>query len=181
MAKPLPKKKARRPVVTYEPKGYDPKQIFQRIASEDLFEALSLDPKYVPWLYVSNVIQRVLARTCGQGPYGPVPIKCSQDGSLFVSGIGGAYDSNETKGGAAPDAYGAPTVFSAPMGRIDVFTLDNKMLMQRSRDNVKWDDEIFLFKDSFYSIDCITKAFMVKNYAAGLIANYRIIGWFVYG
>ena len=180
MAKPIPKKKAPRPVVTYEPKGYDIKRIVQKVHAENLFEAMALDPKYVPWFYVDNVIQRVLARTLGQGPYGPVPIKCSLDGSLFVSGIGGAYDSNETKEGAAPDDYAPPILFSAPMGRVDIFTLDNKMLFQRSRDNVKWDDEIFLFKDSFYSIDCVTLAFKVKNFTALSIANYRIIGWYCY-
>jgi len=181
MAKPIPKKKVRRPIVIYEPKGYEPKRIYQRLQSEKLFELLDLDPKYLPWMYVDNVVQRVFARTLGMGPYGPVPIKCSEDGSLFVSGIGGAYTRNETKSGAAPDAYGAATLFSAPMGRIDIFTLDNKMLLKRSRDNVVWDDEIFLFKDSFYSIDCVTLAFMVQNYVAGQVANYRIIGWYYGG
>jgi len=181
MAKPVPKKKERRPIVIYEPKGYEAKRILQRIHSEKLFEILDLDPKYVPWMYVDNVIQRTFARTMGQGPYGPVTIKCSEDGSLFVSGIGGAYDSNETKQGAAPDAYGAAVLFSRPMGRVDIFALDNKMLIQRSRDNIKWDDEIFLFKDSFYSIDCITLAFKVKNFTPGQVANYRVVGWSVGG
>jgi len=178
MAKPTPKKKAPRPITALEPKGYDPKTIYQRISSENLFEILGLDPKYVPWMYISNVIQRVFARTLGQGPFGPVPIKCNEEGALFVAGVGGAYTRNETKSGAAPDAYGAATLFSAAMGRIDIFTLDNKMLIQRSRDNVTWDDEIFLFKDSFYSVDCVTRAFKIKNYVAGQVANYRIVGWY---
>jgi hypothetical protein len=181
MAKPTPKKRAPRPIVPVEPKGYEAKRVLQRIQSENLFENLLFDPKYLPWMYVDNVIQRAIARVCGLGPYGPVTIKCSEDGSLFVSGIGGAYDSNETKQGAAPDDYGAAILFSKPMGRVDIFTLDNKMLIQRSRDNVKWDDEIFLFKDSFYSIDCTTLAFKVKNYVALAVANYRVIGWSVSG
>ena len=178
MAKPKPKKKAKRPVVAYEPKGYDIKRIVQKIHAENLFEAIPLDPKYVPWFYIDNVIQRVFARTLGQGPFGPVPIKCNEEGSLYVAGVGGAYTRNEVKTGAAPDAYGAATLFSDKMGRVDIFTLDNKMLLQRSRDNVAWDDEIFLFKDSFYSIDCVTLAFKVKNFAAGIIANYRLVGWY---
>jgi hypothetical protein len=181
MAKPTPKKKARRPIITYEPKGYEPKRIYQRLQSEKLFELLDLDPKYVPWMYVDNVVQRVFARTLGMGPYGPVPIKCSEDGSLFVSGIGGAYDTNVTKQGAAPDDYEGPILFDKPAGRVDIFTLDNKMIFKRSRDNVKWDDEIFLFKDSFYSIDVITKAFDIKNYTPGSTANYYIIGWYYGG
>lgn len=178
MAKPKPKKKAPRPIVAVEPKGYDPKTIFQRIDAENLFEVLGLDPKYVPWMYISNVIQRVFARTLGQGPFGPVPIKCNEEGSLYVAGVGGAYTRNQVRSGAAPDAYGAAVLFTAPMGRVDIFTLDNKMLLQRSRDNVTWDDEVFLFKDSFYSIDCVTRAFKVKNFAAGLVANYRLVGWY---
>lgn len=178
MAKPTPKKKTPRPITAIEPKGYDPKRITQRLNADNLFEALPFDPRYVPWMYVDNIIQRVLARTMGQGPYGPVTIKCNEEGALFVAGVGGAYTRNETKSGAAPDAYGAAVLFSAPMGRIDIFTLDNKMLIQRSRDNVTWDDEIFLFKDSFYSLDCVTKSFKVRNYVALSVANYRIVGWY---
>ena len=178
MAKKIPPSKPRRPIINIEPKGYDPVSIFQRVLADGLFEQIALDPKNVPWAYVSNIIQRVFARTYGQGPYGPVPIRCNEDGSLFVAGLGGGYTRNECKSGAAPDAYSGPILFSAPMGRIDIFTLDNKMLFKRSRDNVTWDDEIFLFKDSFYSIDCTTYAFDVHNYVGGLTANYRLIGWY---
>jgi len=178
MAKPTPKKKARRPIVTYEPVGYDPKRIYQRINSENLFEVMELDPKYVPWMYVDNIIQRVFARVLGMGPYGPVPIKCNEEGSLYVAGLGGGYTRNVTHSGAAPDDYGDPIVMAEPYGRLDIFTLDNKMLFKRSRDNVVWDDEIFLFKDSFYSIDVKTKAFNIKNYTPGQTANYYIVGWF---
>jgi len=174
--KPTPRKK--RPVVVYEPKGYDPKTIFQRIKSENLFEALLLDPKYVPWMYVSNVIQRALARCVGQGPFGPVPIRCNEEGSLYVAGLGGAYSRNETKSGTAPDAYGAAIAFSQVMGRLDIYCLDKKMVFKRTRDDVVWDDEIELFQDSFYSIDCNTLKFNVKNYVAGQPARYQIVGWF---
>lgn len=178
MAKPKPKKKAPRPIVAVEPKGYDPKTIFQRIDAENLFETFALDPKYVPWMYISNIIQRVFARTLGQGPFGPVPIRCNEDGSLYVAGLGGGYTRNEVKKGNAPDAYGAPIVFSAPMGRIDLYTFDQKMIFKRSRDGVTWDDEIELFSNSFYSMDCSTLQFNVMNYAAGLVARYQMIGWY---
>lgn len=167
-----------RPIVAYAPKGYDPITIFQKIRSEALPEILELDPRYVPWFYVSNIIQRVLARTYGQGPFGPVPIRCNEDGSLYVAGIGGGYTRNEPKTGTAPDAYAGPIAFTAAMGRVDIFTFDNKMKFKRSRDGVTWDGEIELFKDSFYSIDCTTLQFDVENYVAGLIARYQIIGWF---
>jgi len=182
MAKPIPKKKAPRPIVPVEPKGYEPKRVYQKIQSENLFENLDFDPKYLPWMYLDNVIQRVIARVCGLGPYGPVTIKCSDDGSLFVAGLGGGYTRNVTiptvGEGAAPDDWSAPVLFPSAVGRVDIFTLDNKMLFQRSRDNVLWDDEIFLFKDSFYSIDVKTLAFKVKNFVALSVAHYRLIGWF---
>lgn len=178
MAKPKPKKKAPRPVVAYEPTGYEIKRIVQKIHAENLFESFPLDPAYVPWFYVDNVLQRVLARTLGQGPYGPVPIRCAPDGSLFVAGLGGGYTQNEVKKGNAPDAYGAATAFSAPMGRIDLYTFDNKMVFKRSRDGVTWNDEIELFKDSFYSMDCTTLQVKLHNYQAGLIARYQLIGWY---
>jgi hypothetical protein len=178
MAKPTPKKKARRPIVVVEPKGYEAKRVLQRIQSEKLFEILDLDPKYLPWFYVDNVIQRVFARTMGMGPYGPVTIKCNEEGSLYVAGLGGGYTRNETKKGNAPDAYGTAIAFSVPMGRIDLYTFDNKMVFKRTRDGVIWDDEIEVFKDSFYSMDCTTLQLKLHNYQAGLIARYQLIGWF---
>jgi len=77
-------------------KGVTPKEIYQQIKSEDLFEQdLELEPKYVPWVYINNLITRVLARMTGQGPYGPVAVKCTQDGSLAVVQRGGAFDDYE--------------------------------------------------------------------------------------
>lgn len=178
MAKPSPIKKPRKPIVTVEPTGYDPKTIYQRIYAENLFEQIGLDPKYIPWMYISNVIQRVFARTLGQGPFGPVPIRCNEDGSLFVAGLGGAYTRNHVEKGTAPDAYGSAIAFPQTMGRIDLTVFDQKMLFKRSRDGVLWDDEIEVFKDSFYSFDCNTLQFNVQNYTAGLNARYQCIGWF---
>lgn len=178
MAKPTPKKKEPRPVLAYEPKGYDIKRIVQRIQSEKMFEDLDLDPKYLPWLYLDNVIQRVFARVMGMGPYGPVTIKCNEEGSLYVAGLGGAYTRNETKQGNCPDAYGAPVEFSAPMGRVDITIFDNKAVLKRSRDGVTVDDEIELFKDCFYSIDCNTLQVWLKNYTALSVARYQLVGWY---
>lgn len=178
MAKAIFKKGARRPTTPYEPKGYDLKQIYQRLKSENLFEILELDPKYVPWMYTSNFIQRALARCVGQGPYGPVPIRCNEDGSLYVAGLGGGYTQNETKKGNAPDAYGTAIAFKAAMGRIDLFVFDQPAIIKRTRDGVTWDDEIEVWKDSFYSFDCKTLQFNVKNKTAGLTARYQVIGWY---
>jgi len=76
-----------------EVKGVTPKEIFQAIKSENLWEVdLDAEPKYVPWMFISNIIGRVLARMTGQGPYGPVTVKCTADGSLAVVQRGGAFD-----------------------------------------------------------------------------------------
>ncbi|GAH51727.1 unnamed protein product [marine sediment metagenome] len=65
-----------------EVKGVTPKVIHQQIKSEDLFETdLEFEPKYVPWVFINNIISRVLARMTGQGPYGPVVVKCTEDGN----------------------------------------------------------------------------------------------------
>ncbi|MBA7495668.1 hypothetical protein ES702_06257 [subsurface metagenome] len=79
-----------------EVKGVTPKEIFQAIKSENLWEVdLDADPKYVPWMFITNIIGRVLARMTGQGPYGPVTVKCTADGSLAVVQRGGAFDDYE--------------------------------------------------------------------------------------
>ena len=79
-----------------EVKGVPPKEIHQAIKSENLWEVdLDAEPKYVPWMFITNIISRVLARMTGQGPYGPVTVKCTADGSLAVVQRGGAFDDYE--------------------------------------------------------------------------------------
>ena len=79
-----------------EVKGVIPKEIYQEIKSENLWELdVDADPKYIPWMYISNIIMRVIARMSGQGPYGPVAVKCTADGSLAVVQRGGAFDDYE--------------------------------------------------------------------------------------
>ncbi len=79
-----------------EVKGVTPKVVHQQIETEDLFETdLEFHPKYVPWVYINNIITRVLARMTGKGPYGPVVVKCTADGSLAVVSRGGAFDDYE--------------------------------------------------------------------------------------
>lgn len=76
--------------------GVTPKKVYQEIKSEKLFETdLEFEPKYVPWVYIDNILSRVLARLVGQGPYGPVTVKCTKDGSLAVVQRGGAFDDYE--------------------------------------------------------------------------------------
>jgi len=76
-----------------EPKGHDPKEIWQKILSEDLFEVdIEADPKFVPYVYMTNLLARTLSRIIAQGPYGPVTVKCTADGSLAVVSRGGAFD-----------------------------------------------------------------------------------------
>jgi len=71
-------------------------EIWQKIKSEKLFETdLEFEPEYVPWIFISNVLQRTLSRMIGEGPYGPVTVKCTSDGSLAVVQRGGAFDDYE--------------------------------------------------------------------------------------
>jgi len=158
MAKPKPKKKAPRPIVTHEPKGYEPKRIYQKIQSEDLFENLAFDPKYMPWLYVDNVILRAFARMVGQGPYGPVVAKCTKDGSLAVVARGGAFDDYQRLEWAYAAAGEVKEfTFSQQVERIDLFTYGDRIDYQLTRDLTKaYGDKIELFEDSFYSLDFYT-------------------------
>lgn len=76
-----------------EPKGHDPKEIWQRIMSENIFEVdIDADPKFVPYIYMTNLLMRTLSRIIAQGPFGPVTVKCTEDGSLAVVSRGGAFD-----------------------------------------------------------------------------------------
>jgi len=178
MAKPKRVRAKPRPIVPYEPKGYEPKRISQRIRSEDLYENLDLDPKYVPIWYVDNVIQRVFARMVGQSATGPKVVKCTEDGSLAMVAKGGAFSRYLVLTGTGTDA-GATVDLGQQVSRIDLFTYDNAANYKLSRDLVvPLGDVIELFKDSFYSLDVYTRRIWVQNKTPGANCRYRFIGWY---
>ena len=142
-----------------EVKGVTPKRIFQKIKSEKIFEAdLEFEPIYVPWVYIENMILRTLSRMVGQGPYGPVTVKCTKEGNLAVVSRGGAFDDYERLEHAFASANEVKEfTFSQQVERIDMFTYDGKCDYQLTRDLVKpYGDKIELFTDSFYSLDFYT-------------------------
>lgn len=143
-----------------EVKGVSLKQIWQKIQSEKIFETdLDFDPKYVPWMFISNVIQRTLSRIVAQGPYGPVTVRATKEGNLAVVSRGGAFDDYERLEWAF-DAAGENKEFefNQQVERIDMFTYDGKCDYQLSRDLIKdYGDKIELFTDSFYSLDFYTR------------------------
>jgi len=182
MAKPKPRKRLKRPIVTYEPKGYEAKRILQRIQSENLFENLNLDPKYLPWLYVDNVILRVFARMVGQGPMGPIVAKCTKDGSLAVVQRGGAFDDYERQDYTFTVVNEVKEfTFSRQVERIDLFTYEGKVDYQLSRDLVKpYGSKIPLFEDSFYSLDFYTQRVKATCVTFDALKPTRssLFGWF---
>ena len=155
-----------------EVKGHTPKEIFQKIKSENQWEVdLDLDPEKIPWIYIGNIIQRTLSRMIGQGPYGPVTVKCTKEGNLAVVSRGGAFDDYERLEFAFTAANEVKEfAFSQQVERIDIFTYDGKCDYQLTRDLVKaYGDKIELFSDSFYSLDfythrirCTCKSFAPK-------------------
>ena len=155
-----------------EVKGYTPKEVFQKIKSENQWEVdLDLDPDKVPWIYIGNIIQRTLSRMIGQGPYGPVTVKCTKEGNLATVARGGAFDAYERLEFAFTSANEVKEfTFSQQVERIDIFTYDGRCDYQLTRDLVKaYGDKIELFSDSFYSLDfythrvqCTCKSFVPK-------------------
>ena len=95
MSKPTPVKRKRKAAATPGVKSAIVKEFIQKITDHLIFEDLGVDPKNVPNMFVSNIIQRSLSRIIGQGPYGPVTAKCTEDGSLAVVARGGAFDDYE--------------------------------------------------------------------------------------
>ncbi len=76
--------------------SHTPKVVNQKIKSDNWTETdITFDPKKVPYSYTSNIIQRTISRMMGKGPYGPVTVKCTTDGSLAVVARGGAFDDYE--------------------------------------------------------------------------------------
>lgn len=141
-------------------KGYTPKEVFQKIKSEDQWEVdLKLDPGRIPWLYIGNIIQRTLSRMIGQGPYGPVVVKCTKEGNLAVVSRGGAFDDYERLEYAFKEAGEKIELqFAQQVERIDIFTYSDRIDYQLTRDLIKdYGDKIELFEDSFYSLDFYTR------------------------
>ena len=143
-----------------EVKGVDLRQVWQRIKSEKIFETdLEFEPGYVPWVFIENVIQRTLSRMVGQGPYGPVTVKCTKEGNLAVVSRGGAFDDYERLEYVYTAAKETHTfTFAQQVERIDIFTYSDRIDYQLTRDLIKsFGDKIELFEDSFYSLDFYTK------------------------
>jgi hypothetical protein len=141
-------------------KGHTPTRVWQKIRSDRIFEQdLEFDPAYVPWIYVENIINRVLARMVGQGPYGPVTVKCTKDGSLAVVARGGAFDDYERQEWAFSAAGEAHDfTLTQQVERIDIFTYSDRIEYQLTRDLIKpYGSKIELFEDSFYSLDFYTR------------------------
>jgi hypothetical protein len=169
-----------------EPKGYTPKEIFQKIESEDLWETdLEFDPEHIPWIYIGNIIQRTLSRMIGQGPYGPVTVKCTKEGNLAVVTRGGAFDDYERLEHVFTAAKEVHEFnFSQQVERIDIFTYSDRVDYQLSRDLTKaYGDKIELFEDSFYSLDfytrkvyatCVSYSPKVSSSADGTTASHLI-------
>ena len=140
--------------------GVTPKRVYQKIKSEKIFETdIDFEPRYVPWIYVENILQRVLARMVGQGPYGPVTVKCTPDGSLAVVSRGGAFDDYERLEWAFTAAGEEKSFqFAQQVERIDIFTYSDRVDYQLTRDLVKaLGAKVELFEDSFYSLDFYTR------------------------
>lgn len=140
-------------------KGHTPQEIWQQIKSENQWETdLELDPKMVPWVYVTNLITRSLSRIIAQGPYGPVTVKATKEGNLAIVQRGGAFDDYERLEHPFAAANEVKEFeFSQQVERIDIFTYDGKCDYQLTRDLVKdYGDKIELFTDSFYSLDFYT-------------------------
>jgi len=153
-----------------DPKGYDPKQIWQKIKSENQWETdLELDPAMVPWIFITNLVTRTLSRIIAQGPYGPVTVRATKEGNLAVVQRGGAFDSYqliEHPFAAANES--TELEFTQQVERIDIFTYDGKCDYALTRDLVKdYGDKIELFSDSFYSLDFYTRRVRAtcKSYA----------------
>lgn len=143
-----------------EPKGFDPVEIFQKIKSENQWEVdLDLDPQKIPWIYIGNIIQRSLARMIGQGPYGPVTIRCTKEGNLAVVSRGGAFDDYERLEDTFDNVGDTFDLeFAQQVERIDIFTYGGVVDYQLTRDLVKpFGAKIQLFEDSFYSLDFYTR------------------------
>ena len=153
-----------------EPKGYTPKEIFQKILSENQWEVdLDLDPAVVPWVYIGNIITRTLSRMIAQGPEGPVTVRATKEGNIAVVQRGGAFDDYERLEHPFTAANEVTVFeFSQQVERIDIFTYDGKCDYQLTRDLVKeYGDKIELFTDSFYSLDFYTQRVRctAKSYA----------------
>lgn len=156
-----------------EVKGYTPKEIFQKILSENQWEVdLDLDPSVVPWVYIGNIITRTLSRMIAQGPYGPVTVRATKEGNLAVVQRGGAFDRYQRLEHAFSAANEVNVfTFDQQVERIDIFTYDGKCDYQLTRDLVfDYGDKIELFTDSFYSLDfythrvrCTAKSFAPKS------------------
>lgn len=135
-------------------------------------------PSFLRRFFTSNIFTRSLAHLVGRGSKDSKLIRCTEAGELKVAVVGSGYEDNDTKVGNAPDAYAGLQAFDSICSRVDIFVFDNAMMIRRSPDGVRVNDEIEIPANSVFSIDAITASFEVKNETALSVARYSIVGWY---
>jgi hypothetical protein len=150
----------------------------QEIKENGLLEDYTYEPKQVRSFFISNILQRVFAHLIGWSEDGARKLRCTTAGELKVATVGAGYEHNTTSTGNAPDTYGTAIDFGLNCSRVDIAVFNNSMILKRSTDGVTYDSEIEIPANSFYSFDCVTRYFNIKNKTALSVARYQVTGWY---
>ena len=152
-----------------------PEERVQKIKAQ-LGEDLAFEPERVRNFFTSNIFTRTLAHLVGWTGKRAKLLRCTQAGELKTAPTSTGIEHNDVKSGDAPDDYAAAIEFDQVASRLDVLIFDSPAMFKRSLDGSVFEDEIEV-PVGFYSVDCVTHSFNIKNKTPLSVARYQVVGW----
>lgn len=156
----------------------DPEVENQEIVDNGLQLPFSLIPQTIRRWFVSNIFSRTFAQILGWTGSKNVLLAASEAGYLKTISTGTTFEHNKISAGNAPNAWGAAIDLGRICPRIDIFIENNKIQIQRSLDDIIYDDIFDVPANFFYSIDCDTRYIKVQNKVPAAIAAYQFMAFY---
>ena len=142
-------------------------------------EPLAKDPRNLRHFFTSNFFQRTLSHLFGRTIRGEVKaIRVADDGTVFVTPYGGAFDQYEVYTGTTADDYTPPNTheFDEAVKRVDLLIEDADVIVAFMNPAAQWMDNMII-KQGFWSFDVLTKGIKLKSRTSGSPASYQIVAW----
>ena len=152
-----------------------PEERIQKV-KEHLLEDLDFEPERVRNFFTSNIFSRAFSHLVGWTGKKARMLRCTEAGELKTAPTSTGIEHNDVKSGDAPNSYGSAIEFDQIASRLDIFIWDYPVMFKRSLDGGPPDDE-FEIPVGFYSLDCVTHSFYIKNETSTSQARYQVIGW----
>lgn len=152
-----------------------PVERWQRLRLHQPEEDIDLDPERIGTLYLSNIVQRVVARLYGKKDDKLVPVLSDGDGHLQVTSESEVPDALDCTADTAGDAYGDPVEFDFTSRVVTVWAETNGLDIQLVLTSGSYSDVVYIPADTAVSLGFQATGYRVKNHSAGSNSAYQVL------